>query len=99
MRVMLRAILDTPAANEAIKNGTITQLLDKAIEQLKPEAAYFNPSHGCRSCTLVFDMQDSSQLPLITESLFMELGAEIEIQPAMNREDLRKGLAALQQQS
>ncbi len=42
-------------------------------------------------------MQDSSLLPTIGEPLFEGLGAKIEIQPVMNSEDLRKGLAALQQ--
>lgn len=46
---------------------------------------------------MVFDLQDSSDSVTICEPLFLELGAMIEIQPAMNPDDLRKGLAALQQ--
>ncbi|WP_406191846.1 MULTISPECIES: DUF3303 family protein [unclassified Streptomyces] len=96
MRVMLRAQLDTQMSNEAIKNGTLPKVMQSMTEQLKPEAAYFGPSQGGRSCTFVFDMQDSSMLPTIAEPLFEGLGAKIEIQPVMNSEDLQKGLAALQ---
>ncbi|WP_333754593.1 DUF3303 family protein [Streptomyces sp. IBSBF 3352] len=96
MRVMLRARLDTQISNEALRNGTLPQIMQSMTERLKPEAAYFGPSEGGRSCTFVFDMQDSSLLPTITEPLLEGLGAKIEIQPVMNSEDLQKGLAALQ---
>ncbi|MET7644869.1 DUF3303 family protein [Streptomyces sp. NPDC005426] len=96
MRVMLRAQLDTQLANEAVKNGTLSTIMQSLAEQLKPEAAYFGPSKGKRCCTFVFDMQDSSMLPSLTEPLFERLGAEIEIQPVMNSDDVMKGLAALQ---
>ncbi|QIB49083.1 hypothetical protein G3H79_24515 [Streptomyces aureoverticillatus] len=94
---MLRAHLDTQISNEALKSGKLPKIMQTLTERLKPEAAYFGPSEGGRSCTFVFDMQDSSLLPTIAEPLFEGLGAKIEIQPVMNSEDLQKGLAALQQ--
>lgn len=97
MRVMLRAQLDTQAANEAVKNGSLPKIMQALADRLKPEAAYFGPSEGKRCCTFVFDMQDSSLLPSLSEPLFENLGATIEIQPVMNTEDMQKGLAALQQ--
>lgn len=96
MRVMLRARLDTQISNEAIKNGTLPKIMQSVTEQLKPEAAYFGPGDGGRTATFVFDMEDSSRIPSIAEPFFLELGAEIEIYPVMNAEDLHKGLAALQ---
>ncbi|MFI6844310.1 hypothetical protein OG535_38405 [Kitasatospora sp. NBC_00085] len=95
MRVMLRAHFDTQVSNEAIKDGSLPKIMESMVERLKAEAAYFGPSEGGRSCTLVFDLQDSSQLPTIAEPLFQKLGAKIEIQPVMNPADLQKGLAAL----
>ncbi|WUH21313.1 hypothetical protein OG896_11265 [Streptomyces sp. NBC_00669] len=94
MRVMLSARMDTQVANKAIKNGAMEKLMQSLAEQLKPEAAYFFAREGERCSLFVFDMQDSSQLPGIVEPLFEELGARIEIQPVMNVEELRKGLAA-----
>jgi hypothetical protein len=96
MRVMLRAHLHTQISNEALKDGTLPKIVESMMERLKPEAAYFGPGEGGRTCTFVFDMQDSSILPSIAEPLFEKLGAEIEIQPVMNTEDLHKGLAAVQ---
>ncbi|WP_381792778.1 hypothetical protein [Streptomyces niveus] len=94
MRVMLRARFETQVANKAIKNGALQKIMQSMTEQLKPEATYFGPSEGERSCTFVFDMKDSSQLVVISEPLLEELGAKIEIQPVMNADDLQKGLAA-----
>ncbi|WP_405778979.1 DUF3303 family protein [Streptomyces sp. NBC_00859] len=92
---MLQARLDTQVTNEAVKNGTLQKIMQSMSELLKPEAAYFGPVRGGRACTFVFDMQDSSMLPAIAEPLFEGLGAEIEIQPVMNVEDMQKGMAAL----
>ncbi|MDQ8703625.1 hypothetical protein RCO28_14170 [Streptomyces sp. LHD-70] len=96
MRMMLKARLDTETSNEAYKNGTLPKLMQQLTEILKPEAAYFGPEEGCRCCTFVFDMQDSSQLPRIAEPLLNELNAKIDLHPVMNAEDLQKGLAAVQ---
>ncbi|WP_328318727.1 DUF3303 domain-containing protein [Streptomyces sp. NBC_00388] len=97
MRVMLQARMDTQITNEAVKNGTLQKIMQSMSERLKPEAAYFGPVRGGRACTFVFDMQDSSLLPSIAEPLFQGLGAEIEIQPVMNSEDMQKGMAAAKQ--
>ncbi|GAA1806930.1 hypothetical protein [Actinomadura chokoriensis] len=96
MRVMLRAVMDTGMSNEAIKSGRLPEIVQALVDRLDPEAAYFGPGDGGRCCVLVFDMQDSSTLPTIAEPLFQELGAKLEVHPVMNREDLQKGLAALQ---
>ncbi|HWM37573.1 MAG TPA: hypothetical protein VNS49_10735 [Streptomyces sp.] len=94
MRMMLRAVLDTQISNKARQNGEMQKVIESLMDQLKPEAAYFTPHSGRRSCVFVFDMQESSQLPPLVEGLLQTLGAEVEIQPAMNREELLKGLAA-----
>ncbi|GGT67096.1 DUF3303 family protein [Streptomyces purpureus] len=96
MRVLLHAHVDTESGNEAIRNGKMPELMKSVMEQLKPEAAYFFPSMGRRSCIFVFDMPDPSQLPVVSEKFFMELGAEVEVVPVMNADDLKKGLQTLQ---
>ncbi|MGR8010401.1 DUF3303 family protein [Streptomyces hypolithicus] len=96
MRVMLRAVMDTNTSSEAITSGRLPKIMESMMERLKPEAAYFGPSEGGRACTFVFDMKDSSQMPSIAEPFFRELGAKLELFPVMNPEELRKGLAALQ---
>lgn len=94
MRMLLTARLDTETANHAVSDGNLTKMIEGVVEQLKPEAAYFTPSEGERTCFFVFDMKDASQLPPIAEPFF-QAGAKIYIQPAMNLDDLQTGLASL----
>jgi hypothetical protein len=92
---MLRAVMDTEKANKSRSSGKLAKVVEETLQRMKPEAAYFGPHEGRRACYIVFDMQDSSQLPSIAEPFFQEFGAEVEVQPVMTPEDLRKGLSAL----
>ncbi|MBR8642932.1 hypothetical protein KEF29_35500 [Streptomyces tuirus] len=95
MRVMLKATLDTDKGNDAIRGGKMPQIMQEALEKLKPEAAYFGPMGGRRTCFMVFDMQESSQLPPLLEPFFNDLNADVEVFPIMNGDDLQKGLSQM----
>ncbi|MDQ0795168.1 hypothetical protein [Streptomyces sp. B1I3] len=94
MRMLLIAQMDTESANRSVAEGTMEKLVGEIVDQLKPEAAYFTPRDGQRSCLMVFDMQDSAQMPPLTEPLF-RAGAKVSLQPVMNLDELRTGLGAL----
>ncbi|MFF8384872.1 DUF3303 family protein [Streptomyces kanasensis] len=95
MRMLLHATMDTTMGNDAVRNGRVGDVVRRMTDQLRPEAVYFTANEGRRSCVMVFDMQDSSQLPVICEPFFQEMGAEVEIRPCMNVEDLQRGLSEL----
>ena len=94
MRMMLKVTFPTETANRTISDGSFQRVMAATIEKIQPEAAYFIAEHGRRCAMLFFDMQDASDIPPIAEPLFSALHAEIELVPAMNRDDLKKGLAA-----
>jgi len=96
MRMLVHVTLDTEAGNRAILDGSIAMTIGQFVEKTKPEAAYFGPHNGRRSAMFVFDMQDSSQIPAIVEPFFIGLGADIEMTPVMNLDDLQRGLAAVE---
>jgi hypothetical protein len=93
--MMMKVTMDTQAATESIEAGRLAALMQGLMEKLHPEAAYFGPDGGSRTAFIVFDMTDSADLPPISERLFSELRARVEIFPVMNREDLERGLGAL----
>ncbi|MBK3646162.1 MULTISPECIES: hypothetical protein [Streptomyces] len=95
MRVLLKASMNTEKANDVIRSGKMPQLMEEILGNLKPEAAYFTLDHGVRTAYVFFDLQDSSQMPSVGEPFFLDLGAEIELTPVMNGEDLQKGLSQL----
>ena len=92
MRMMMKVQLDTEAASRAIADGSLPQLMQDTFTRLQPEAAYFGPEDGVRTAFIVFDLEDPSQLPPLTEPLFSQVKARVQMFPVMDREDLRKGL-------
>ncbi len=95
MRMMLKVRFPTEVGNRVINDGSFSRIMEETMSRLKPEAAYFVADKGCRCAMLFFDMQDASDIPAIAEPLFAGLHAEIEILPAMNADDLQKGLSAV----
>jgi len=94
MRMMLKIRMPTDLGNQAIKDGSLGKILEDTIGKLKAEAAYFIADDGMRCAMIFFDMKDSAEIPVVAEPLFAGLGAELELVPVMNADDLRKGLKA-----
>jgi hypothetical protein len=92
MRTLLRFTVDTNAGNAAIKNGALPAVIKETIDRIKPEAAYFFAENGNRTGLMVFDLKDASDIPLIAEPLFINFNAKVEFIPAMNVEDMQKGV-------
>jgi len=95
MRTMMTITIPVAAGNAAITSGKIGPILERAFEQLKPEAAYFSTGHGSRQAMFVFDLADTTDIPSIAEPFFLELEADIKLCPVMNAEDLKAGLAKM----
>jgi len=90
--MMLKFSMENEAGNKAIKSGTLPKVLMKLMETIKPEAAYFGLNDGLRTGFIFFDLKENSDIPLIAEPLFMELGAELEFQPVMTPDEVKAGL-------
>lgn len=91
--MLLKASFDTEKANEAVRNGTLTKMVQEAVEHIRPEAAYFTADEGRRTAFIFFDMKESSQMPALSEPFFQNLDAKISYTPVMNLEDVQKGLS------
>lgn len=94
MRTMLKIQLPAVAGNAAIADNSLPTILQRLMEQVKPEAAYFYAEGGRRAALMVFDMTESSQIPPIVEPLFMGMEATVDLIPVMNAQELQDGLAA-----
>jgi hypothetical protein len=92
MRMMMKVQMDTEAASNAVADGSLPRVMQDMMGRLKPESAYFGPENGVRTAFIVFDLQDPSQLPSISEPFFSNFKANVQLFPVMNREDLQKGL-------
>ena len=91
MRMLLRVSLPVESGNAAAKAGTLGSTIEKILADLKPEAAYFiADDDGNRSGSIVFDMQDQSQIPSVAEPWFLAFNAKLSIRPVMTPQDLAK---------
>ena len=98
MRVLLTFSMHPDKGDALIKDGRLGESMASILEDLQPEAAYFTDIEGTRGGYLVVNMEDASQMPTLTEPLFLGLGATIQIQPVMTPEDLQGAAGeALQQ--
>jgi hypothetical protein len=106
MRMLLKVVLDTEAANEVFRSGAAAEALDRIQEALQPEALYGYVEDGERAFIAVFDLADPSEIPVISEPLFQRANVKIMLTPCMTLEDVKKGMeeaarrmAAMQGQS
>jgi hypothetical protein len=93
--MMMRVTIPVEQGNKAIKDGSLPEIVQSVLQDLKPEAAYFSAVDGLRSGFIVFDLKDSSDLPRIAEPLFQGFNATVEFTPAMNADDLKAGLGKM----
>ena len=95
MRVLLQVHIPTAKGNAAFQDGSLGRTVEEFIGKVQPEAAYFAPDGGLRSCFFVFDMQNPSDMPPLLEPFFTAFEANIEITPVMDASDLQAGLQRL----
>jgi hypothetical protein len=89
MRMMMKVVMETEKANEAIRSGKLMTTIPKILADVKPEAAYFMADeHGRRTGIIIFDMTSTSQIPKLAEPWFLAFHAQVTFQPVMNPQDL-----------
>jgi len=96
MRMLMHLQFPLEPFNSAVRDGSAGPKIQKILEAIKPEAAYFSEQDGRRGGTLVVNVNDSSDVPSLAEPFFLTFNAEVEFRVAMTPEDLgRSNLDAL----
>lgn len=90
MRILLNVKFPHRPFNDAVKDGTAGSKLNRILEALKPEAAYFTEMDGHRGVVMVVDLADPSKIPALAEPWFLTFSAEVEFRVVMSPEDLKK---------
>jgi hypothetical protein len=88
MRMLMDVQFPLEPFNTLVKNGTAGQTIQKLLEDLKPEAAYFAARDGKRSGIFVIDVADASKIPSLAEGFFLQLNATVMLYPCMTPADL-----------
>ena len=53
---------------------------------------YINKVNADRIASFIVDVQSSEQIPVLSEPLFIKMGAHVELHPVMSLDDLKKGI-------
>lgn len=93
MRFLVRAKIPTEAGNKMVQDPNFLKKLEDYMNKVKPEAAYFMPNDGHRTMAFIVNIENSSQVPGSVEPLFQWTGANVDVIPAMNFDELKKGLS------
>ncbi len=97
MRFMVTFRVPMERGNAAVRDGSLSDTLQSALEDLKPEAAYFSDIEGARGGYLVVNMDDASQRPAVTEPLFLAMEATVQVHPVFTPEDMPAAMESVQQ--
>ena len=88
MRMLMELQFPLEPFNTLVKNGTAGEIIQKILEDLKPEAAYFSERNGMRGGTFVIDVADASKIPAVAEPFFLHFNAHLSLHPCMTPADL-----------
>ncbi len=92
MRILMKVSIPVEPGNKGIKDGSLPKTMMSFVEEMKPEAAFFVAENGKRTGFFVFNLKDTVSIPSVAEPFFMNLGASIELTPAMDVEDMKVGV-------
>lgn len=96
MRMLMQLKLPLEPFNTCVRDGSVEKKMQKILEAIKPEAAYFSEQEGHRGGVLVVNVNEASDVPALAEPWFLTFNAEVEFRIAMTPEDLgRANLGAL----
>lgn len=89
MRFLMHVVMPVEQFNEAVRDGSAEEKVARILAEAKPEAAYFCAFNGQRSCFLVVNLKDTSEIPRYAEPWFLWFGAKVDFLPTMTPEDLQ----------
>lgn len=96
MRMLLHVEFPAEPFNRFVRDGSAGQKIQKILEDIKPEAAYFSEYDGSRGGTLVVNVNAPSDVPVLAEPFFLIFNAQVRFRVAMTPEDLgRSNLEAI----
>lgn len=88
MRMLMQIKFPLEPFNSAVRDGSAGHKIQKILEAIKPEAAYFSEQDGHRGGVLVVNMKEASDIPSLAEPWFLTFNAHVEFRIAMTPEDL-----------
>jgi hypothetical protein len=88
MRMLMHLQFPLEPFNSAVRDGSAGPKIQKILDAIKPEAAYFCDHNGHRGGTLVVNVNQASDIPALAEPWFLTFNAHLELRVVMTPQDL-----------
>lgn len=88
--MLVKIICPIEPFNSMVKDGSAGKVINRIIEETKPESIYFTENEGCRGAIMVVNVDGSGDIPSIAEPWFLNFEAICEFRIAMTPDDLMK---------
>jgi hypothetical protein len=96
MRMLVHVKFPHEQFNAAVRDGSAGRLMERILEDVKPEAVYFTEFDGRRGAILIVDVADPSRVPALAEPWFLSFNADVNFHVVMSPQELASaGLDAL----
>jgi hypothetical protein len=99
MRFTITCRIPVEKGEELAKASSLDSTIQSIMEELKPEDAYFSDIEGGRVGYILVNIDDASQISAIAQTLFLGLGAAIQVHRVMTAEELGQAIPAIEQAS
>ncbi len=90
MRMLMQVNLPNEEFNEALKEGTAQEKIQRALEQCRPESVYFTNYDGKRCAMLIVNLEDPSKVPSLAEPWFLGFHADVHFHVVITPDELRR---------
>ena len=75
--------------NVLVRSGKVGEVMNRVLETIKPEAAYFTEHDGMRSGIFLIDIEDPSEIPGYAEPFFLNFQANCKFRVVMSAQNLQ----------
>ncbi len=89
MKMLLNVEFPLEPFNSLVRNGKVGNILERILETIKPELAYFTEQDGKRGGIFIVDLKSPSDIPFISEPFFLNFEASCKFRIVMSPEDLQ----------
>lgn len=90
MKMLLTVEFPPEPFNSLVRSGKAGEVIERILETIKPETAYFGEQDGKRGGIFIIDVQTPSEIPSFAEPFFLNFEASCKFRVLMSPEDLQK---------
>jgi len=90
MRMLLTVEFPHEPFNTLVRSGEVGKIMDRILDEIKPEAAYFTEQDGTRCGMFVINLQNPSEVPRFAEPFFLSFNANCKFRIVMLPAELQE---------